>query len=98
MNIELLTEHSLGFLSLKGDCKGTSGSTLFKMPHCWKSHVAALMYLHKLHFSDFSTYIIYVNEYPTSINFINSCPASKNISTTVLLSNSYKQMPCIKHI
>ena len=38
--------------------------------------MAALMYLHKLHISDFSTYINYVNEYPTSINFINCCPAS----------------------
>ena len=80
MSIELLTELSLEFLSLKGDCKGSSGSTLFKMPHCWESHVTALMYLHKLHISDFSTYINYVNEYPTSINFINSCPASKILS------------------
>ena len=28
-------------LSLKGDCIGSSESTLVKMAHCWKSHVVA---------------------------------------------------------
>ena len=37
----LLTEHYLEFLSLKGGCTASSESTLVKMPHCWKSHVAA---------------------------------------------------------
>ena len=41
LNIEVLTEHFLEFLSLKGGCTGLSESTLVKMPHCWKSHVAA---------------------------------------------------------
>ena len=41
MNIKLLTENHLEFLSLKGGCIGSSESTLVKMPHCWKSHVAA---------------------------------------------------------
>ena len=41
MSVKLLTEHHLEFLSLKGGCTGLSESTLFKMPHCWKSHVAA---------------------------------------------------------
>ena len=47
MNVMLLTEHHLEFLiiSLKGDCVGSSESTLVKMPHCWKSHVAAHYYL-----------------------------------------------------
>ena len=31
----------LEFLSLKGGCIGSSESTLVKMPHCWKSYVAA---------------------------------------------------------
>ena len=30
---------SLGILSFKGGCKGSSESTLVKMSHCWKSHV-----------------------------------------------------------
>ena len=41
MTVKLLTEHHLEFLSLKGGCTGSSESTLFKMPHCWKSHVTA---------------------------------------------------------
>ena len=41
MNIKLLTEHHLEFLSLKGGCTGSSESTLVKEPHCWKSHVTA---------------------------------------------------------
>ena len=41
MNIKLLTEHQLEFLSLKGGCTGWSESTLVKMPHCWKSHATA---------------------------------------------------------
>ena len=45
MSVKLLTEHHLEFLSLKGGCTGSSESTLVKMPHCWKSHVAAHMYL-----------------------------------------------------
>ena len=43
MNIKPLTEHHLEFLSLKGGCTGSSESTLVKMPHCWKSHVTALI-------------------------------------------------------
>ena len=41
MSVKLLTEHHLAFLSLKGGCTGPSETTLFKMPHCWKSHVTA---------------------------------------------------------
>ena len=40
MIVKLLTEHHLEFLSLKG-CRGSSESTLLKMPHCWKSHATA---------------------------------------------------------
>ena len=41
MSVKLLTEYHLEFLRLKGGCIGPSESTLVKMPHCWKSHVAA---------------------------------------------------------
>ena len=37
----LLTEHHLEFLSLKGGCTGSSEYTPVKMSHCCKSHVAA---------------------------------------------------------
>ena len=36
MSVKLLTEQHLEFLSLKGDWTGSSESTLFKIPHCWK--------------------------------------------------------------
>ena len=40
MRVKLLTERRLEFVSLKGGCTGSSESTHFKMPHCWKSYVA----------------------------------------------------------
>ena len=46
MIVKLVTEHHLEFLSLKGDCRGSSESTLVKTPHCWKSHAAAQMVLY----------------------------------------------------
>ena len=52
MTFELLTEHHLEFLSLKGGCTGSFESTLVKMPHCWKYHVAAqlcLCYFRHIH-------------------------------------------------
>ena len=48
MSVKLLTEHNLEFLRLKGGCTGFFESTLFKMPHCWKSHVAAYILFHRL--------------------------------------------------
>ena len=44
MSVELLTEHHMGLLSLKGGCIRSSESILVKMPHCWKSHVTAHMF------------------------------------------------------
>ena len=41
MSVKLLTNNLLEVLSLKGGCTGSSESTLVKMPHCLKSHVAA---------------------------------------------------------
>ena len=41
MIVKLLTEQHLKFLSLEGVCTGSHESTLVKIPHCWKSHVAA---------------------------------------------------------
>ena len=49
MIVKLLTEHHLEFLSLKGDCRGSSESTHDWMPHCWKSHaLAQIIFLYKL--------------------------------------------------
>ena len=44
MTVKLLTKHYLEFLCSKGGRKGSSESTLVKMPHCWKLHVAVQMY------------------------------------------------------
>ena len=49
MSVKLLTEHHLEFLSLKGSYIGPSEFTLVKMPHCWKSSVAAQMVDHIIH-------------------------------------------------
>ena len=45
MNIKLLTKQRLEFLSLKGGYTCSYESTLIKMPHCWKSHVVAPLYI-----------------------------------------------------
>ena len=45
MIVKLLTEHHLEFLSLKEGCRGSSESTLVKMPNCWKSHALAQIIL-----------------------------------------------------
>ena len=45
MNIKLLNEHNLEFLSLKEDYTGSSESIHFKMPHCWKSLAVMINFL-----------------------------------------------------
>ena len=40
LTVNLLTKHHLEFLRLKKGCICSSESTLVKLPHCWKSHVA----------------------------------------------------------
>ena len=47
MIVELLTEHHLEFLILKGGCRCSSESTLVKMSNCRKSHAAAQIVLSK---------------------------------------------------
>ena len=41
ISVQRLTKHHSDLLSLIGGCTGSSESTLVKMPHCWKSFVAA---------------------------------------------------------
>ena len=45
MTVKLLTDQHLEFLSLKGGGTGSSEYLHVKMPHCWKSRVAARLYL-----------------------------------------------------
>ena len=55
MSVKLLIEHHLEFVSLKGGYTGSLGTTIVKIPHCCKSHVAAesviSVYLHSLYIS-----------------------------------------------
>ena len=46
MIVKILTEHHLGCLSLKGDCRDSYESTHVKMPHCWKSHALAQNFMY----------------------------------------------------
>ena len=47
MSVKQLIEYLLEFLSFNGGCTGSSESRLVKTLHCWKSHVAAHMFLLK---------------------------------------------------
>ena len=44
MIVKLLSEQHLEFINLTGGCTGSFESIQVKMPHCWKSHVAAHSY------------------------------------------------------
>ena len=58
MSVQLLSEHYLEFLSLKGGCTGSSEFALVIMPQCWKFHVAAhipLLFCKKV-----SIYVVYL--------------------------------------
>ena len=61
-NVKLLTEHHLEYLRLEGGCTGSSESTHVKMPHCWKSHVAAQLYHGKM-FSNWNAMINAFTDY-----------------------------------
>ena len=45
MTVKLLIENHLEILSFKGGYTGSSESTYVKIPHCWKSHVAAQLFM-----------------------------------------------------
>ena len=63
MNIKLLTEQHLEFLSLKGGCAGSSESTLVKMPHCLeitcRGSIVLGSQLHSHIFSAFCQELVY---------------------------------------
>ena len=43
--VSVQIEHHLDFLSLKEGCTRLSESTLVKIPHCWKPHAAAQLFI-----------------------------------------------------
>ena len=67
MNIQLLAEHHLEFLSFKGGCTGSSESTLVKIPHCWKSHVTAHFIYNFLGLSLYFAYLLHRKEKLTGL-------------------------------
>ena len=81
MIVKLLTEHHLGFLSLKGGCGGSSESTLVKMSNCWKSLVAAHLVLNTCHCTCYPRYSVEMAlklaqfcDYPQKISTKSSYP------------------------
>ena len=54
MSVKLLTEHHLEFLS----CRGSSESTLVKMPHCCKSHAMAHLLATRLVWPGYTLYAL----------------------------------------
>ena len=52
MIVKLLTEHHLEFLSLKEGCRGSSEFTHVKIPHCWKSHAMAHIFIINVNISN----------------------------------------------
>ena len=70
MSVKLLTEHHLGFLSLKLGCTGWYESTLVKIPHCWESHVMAQLSLSDIAIdvrSHLSVIITYIKSLPSGL-------------------------------
>ena len=80
MTVNLLTEHHLEFVSLKGGYTGSSGSTLVKMPHCWKSHATAQIIMISLYL--LSIMSLFECLYDVSISVINP---SANIYSTEMV-------------
>ena len=92
MSVKLLTEHHLDFLSLKGYCTGTSESTLVKMPHCWKSHVAAhISFLGNIIDQDHLAYgrVIQSRFRMFSIQLVNICHLSTFSVLMATFSSAY---------
>ena len=90
MSVKLLTEHHLEFLSLKGGCTGSSESTLVKVPHCWKSHVRAHMYIRILELP-FYHYI----KGPQTVSY-SICPNLESIVIMAMYNGQYYFCSLIK--
>ena len=95
LNIKLLHEHHLEFLSLKGGCTGSSESSLVKIPHCWISHVTAIS---NLPFSHLISPSVIDSAKAGQLTILTSSPANRimlyskcsKISNTSLFLLSYK--------
>ena len=61
MNIKLLTKYHVKFLSLRGGYTGSYECTLVNMPHCWKSHITAHLFMLVHRTKIFLQYIIFAS-------------------------------------
>ena len=88
MNVKLLTKHHWEFLSLIGDCTGSSEPIHVKMPHCWKSHVAAQL-------SEFNCLItLYLNVFKKKDKILDYRPFSQSLISIIQeLSNITRLLP-----
>ena len=90
MNVKLLTEHHLEFLSLAGDCTVSSESTLVKMSHCWKSHAAAHMVITVAHNFFYKTYVmIFLKFLCKKCTFIYLSSSNDNNSSSWVVPCTY---------
>ena len=88
MTVKLQSKHHLEIISLKGGCTGSSESTLVKIPHCWKSHVAAHLSMAINHYQQRTQFL-------WSLHIVNY-----HYVTTVLQTNKNNQcmrFPTIWH-
>ena len=90
MIVKLMTEHHLVYLSLKGGCTVLSESIHVKMPHCWKSHVAAHKFFPTISGSTELTRSISV--LVRSYKGLVLCLANK-VSKGAKIKNRYNQVP-----
>ena len=98
MSVKLLPGHHLEFQGLKRGCTGSSEFTLVKIPHCWKSHVAAHMSVvlnDKKRTKDPTLFIsaervcrLYIPIVPSSLTVITYLPLGLTETLLILLAIS----------
>ena len=95
MSVKLLSEQHLEFHSLNGGCTYLSESTLVKMPHCWKSHVTAHLWVHNFQWFMLQDPDLYeewkFDTYPNIVQVLDEFPSLK-IPPSLLLT----QLPILQ--
>ena len=87
MSVKLLNEHNMEFLSLTGDCRDSSESTLVKMSHCWKTNVTAqLVWKHNMEICKIVFFCLYQN-----LDFFRVLSFFHGVQNSVLFSSSYSR-------
>ena len=79
MTNKLLTELHLELLSFKEGCRGSSESTLVKMPHCWKSHALAQIF------------ILFIPD-KQGIPNASPCEEDQRLGSTIAVNRNFEQV------